>query len=127
MKRLIEPALEDGKWVVCDRFMDSTRVYQGIGKNISRDYIDALHAMTLGNLMPDTTFVLDIDPEKGLARTTARHGDETRFESMDIQFHKQVRAGFLSIARAEKERCTIIDAMQTPEKMHAVILKHLGI
>src|SRR5688572_14954989 len=52
VKRLIEPALADGKWVICDRFVDSTRVYQGIGKNISRDYIDALHAMTLGNLMP---------------------------------------------------------------------------
>ncbi len=127
VKRFIEPALAEGKWVVCDRFVDSTRVYQGVAKHISRDYIDALHAMTLGNTLPDITFILDIDPAAGLARTKGRHGDETRFEGMELAFHQQVRAGFLEIARREPARCCVIDASQEPERVHAAILRRLGL
>ena len=90
--RVIAPALAAGKWVICDRFMDSTRVYQGIGKGMQPAYIEALHQMTLGNVMPDTTFVLDIAPDIGLARAKGRAGNELRFETMELTFHQQVRA-----------------------------------
>jgi len=120
--RTIAPALKKGSLVLCDRFVDSTRVYQGIGKNISPSFIEALHALTLGNMMPDKTIILDIDPLVGLARAGARAGDETRFEGMDLEFHQAVRAGFLRIAREEPSRCVVIDASQPPEAVHAQIL-----
>lgn len=119
--RFVTPALDAGKLVVCDRFVDSTRVYQGIGKGLSVAFIDALHAMTLGNLMPDLTIILDIEPNAGLTRAAGRQGNETRFEGMELAFHQQVRAGFLSIARAEPARCHVVDAERTPEEVHAEI------
>lgn len=124
--RLIQPALNEGKLVLCDRFADSTRVYQGIGKGISPAFIEALHALTLGNVAPDLTLILDIDPGVGLKRASARRGNETRFEGMDLQFHQQVRAGFLAIARAEPQRCHVIDASQPPEAVHAEILRKIA-
>ena len=124
--RLIAPALSQGKLVLCDRFADSTRVYQGIGKNISPEYIGALHAITLGNLMPDMTFILDIDPAIGLTRAKGRAGNETRFEGMELEFHQQVRAGFLAIARAEPARCHVIDATQSAETVHAQIWQKIS-
>lgn len=119
--RNIAPALAEGKLVICDRFVDSTRVYQGIGKGISPAYIDALHAMTLGNCMPDQTFILDIDPALGLARAGRRAGDETRFETMGTPFHQQVREGFLEIARQHPVRCHVLDATASPEALHCLI------
>lgn len=120
--RLIAPALAEGKLVLCDRFVDSTRVYQGIGKGIPAEFIAALHALTLGNTMPDLTIILDIDPQAGLARAKGRAGNETRFEGMDIEFHQQVRAGFLAIARTEPQRCHVIDASQDAQGVHRQIL-----
>ncbi len=125
--RLIAPALAEGKLVLCDRFADSTRVYQGIGKGISSEYISALHAMTLGNLMPDMTFILDIDPAIGLARALVRAGNETRFEGMELEFHAAVRAGFLGIARAEPARCQVVDATQSAEAVHAQIWAKISV
>jgi len=122
MARLITPALAEGKLVLCDRFMDSTRVYQGVGKGISPAFIDALHNLTLGNTMPDVTFILDIDPVIGLARAKGRQGNETRFEGMELEFHQQVRAGFLAIARAEPARCHVIDATQPAATVHQQML-----
>jgi dTMP kinase len=127
MKRVVEPALAAGTWVVCDRFVDSTRVYQGVGKGLSQHYVDALHTLTLGNLMPDLTFILDIDPVQGLARAASRRGHETRFEGMELAFHQQVRAGFLAIARAEPARCRVIDASESPEKIHAHVCGSLSL
>jgi len=110
--KIIKPALSEGKFVICDRFTDSTRVYQGIGKGLSEEYILKLHHLTLGNFQPDLTLILDIDPAIGLKRANTRAGAENRFESMDFEFHQAVRNGFLSIARRESERCIIIDASQ---------------
>lgn len=124
--RLVEPALAEGKLVVCDRFADSTRVYQG-SKGISAAFIEALHRLTLGNVLPDLTFILDIDPQEGLKRAHSRQGSETRFEGMALEFHQQVRAGFLEIARAEPARCQVINASQAQEKVHADIIARLGI
>lgn len=121
VERKIKPALAEGKLVLCDRFVDSTRVYQGLGKNIVRETIDALHELSVGGFMPDLTFILDIDPEMGLKRAGARAGDETRFEGMDLEFHRKVREGFLAIARAEPARCQIVDASGPAQQVHEKI------
>jgi len=131
VNKLIKPAMMKGKTVLCDRFADSTRVYQGIGKGLTQHYIDELHHLTLGNFMPDLTLILDIDPVIGLKRAAARHGHETRFESMDIDFHHAVRAGFLTIAQCEPERCVVVDAGRSQADVHAHMIeamnRHLGL
>lgn len=122
---VIKPALARDEIVLCDRFLDSTLVYQGIGKGLSEAYIAALHQMTLGDFTPDMTFILDIDPALGLKRASKRHGSETRFENMDIAFHHKVREGFLTLAKRAKQRCHVIDASQHPDKVQAAILQAL--
>jgi len=123
VKRVIQPALTEGTWVISDRFHDSTRVYQGVGKGISRSYYDRLHAATLGNFVPDLTLLLDIAPEVGLKRSIARANDETRFEKMDMSFHKAVRDGFLALAKQEPERIAILDASASVELIHHKIMQ----
>lgn len=107
---VIRPALERGAWVVCDRFADSTLAYQGYGHELGPDYVRRLHALTLGDFAPDLTLVLDVPVADGLARAGKRGGDD-RYERMDTDFHERLRAGFLAIARAEPERCAVIDAL----------------
>jgi len=118
VNKLIKPALAEGKIVLCDRFADSTLVYQGIGKELSESYVHTLHNLTLGNFMPDVTIILDIDPAIGLKRAAARHSNETRFEKMDIDFHHRIRAGFSAIAKREPQRCVMVDAGQGQEAVH---------
>jgi dTMP kinase len=104
-------------------------VYQGISKGLGIAYVRQLHLMTLGNFMPDITFIMDIAPEIGLKRAASRAGDETRFESMDISFHQQVRKGFLELAKADASRCIVIDAQEAPDTVHenirSALKKHL--
>lgn len=120
-KRII-PALREGKIVLCDRFSDSTRVYQGVGKGMDDALIALLHAETIGEFKPDLTILLDIDPEEGLRRAGARAGNENRFESMDLAFHRRIREGFLALAKAEPQRFAIIDAAQPVERVQADIV-----
>jgi dTMP kinase len=108
--RTIEPALGCGDWVLSDRFADSTTAYQGYGHGLGADAIDRLHRLALGSLRPDLTLIFDLPVEQGLARARARGGDEDRYERMDRAFHERLRAGFLEIARAEPQRCAVIDA-----------------
>lgn len=122
INRLIAPAIAEGKTIICDRFFDSTLVYQGIGKGLGTEYIKNLHHMVFGNFMPDLTIMLDISPEEGLKRAGARQGDENRFEQLDIDFHNKIRAGFLNIAAREKERCVVIDATQEAAVLHKQIV-----
>lgn len=121
--RLIRPALAEGKTVICDRFFDSTLVYQGIGKGLPEDYILMLHRLALGDFMPELTLILDIDPAIGLKRAGERRGGEARFESMDLDFHHRVRAGFLAIARNEPQRCAVLDAAQDKDALHRQVVK----
>jgi dTMP kinase len=107
--RVIEPALVAGRWVLCDRFVDSTRVYQGVAGALGLALIDQLHRTVFGELRPDLTLILDLPAQAGLARRRAGAG-VNRFEQMDAAFHERVREGFLAIARAEPERCCVIDA-----------------
>ncbi|MBI3506938.1 MAG: dTMP kinase [Proteobacteria bacterium] len=126
VRRIIEPALARGTWVLCDRFADSTMAYQGYGHRLGRKFVTGLHRLTLGTLKPDLTLVFDLPVETGLKRALARAGAETRYERMDIAFHERLRRGFRAIARAEPKRCALIDArgdVETVAKRIADVLK----
>jgi dTMP kinase len=120
--RTIEPALAAGRWVVCDRFADSTLAYQGYGRGIDRGALDTLRALAVGALAPDLTVVLDLPVAVGLARARARRGPEQRFEAMDEAFHERLRQGFLAIAAAEPKRCIVLDATGTIADVHRAVV-----
>jgi len=107
--RVIGPALAAGQWVLCDRFSDSTRVYQGVAGELGLELIDRLHQTIFGELAPDLTLILDLPVAIGLARREAGPSGN-RFERKAVAYHERVRAGFLAIARAEPARCVVIDA-----------------
>ncbi|MBL8587957.1 MAG: dTMP kinase [Methylobacteriaceae bacterium] len=113
----IRPALARGAWVVCDRFMDSTRVYQGALGAVDSAVIDALERVAVAETRPDLTLILDLPAETGCARAAARRGAATpdRFEGEDIEAHRTLRAGFLAVAEADPTRCVVIDAAQPPD------------
>lgn len=112
VSHVIEPALRGGIWVLCDRFADSTRVYQGKLGAVDPAFIDALERVTIGGLKPDLTFVLDLAVETGLHRATMRRGlaAPDRFESEDREFHEKLRKAYLDIARENPARCVVVDA-----------------
>ena len=109
LEALIKPALERGVWVLCDRFTDATYAYQGGGRNLSKDTIAALETLAQGELRPDLTLILDLDPEIGLQRASKR-GALDRFEQEQVSFFHKVRATYLARAKAEPRRCRVIDA-----------------
>jgi dTMP kinase len=109
----IAPALARGAWVICDRFADSTRAYQGVAGKLDDAFIARLERVAVGERRPDLTLILDLAPEQGLARAARRRAageDADRFEREDLGFHRALREAFLAIARAEPERCVVIDA-----------------
>ncbi len=108
LEKTIVPALSAGKVVICDRFADSTRVYQGITRGNLRQQVDTLHQLMIGR-EPDLTFIVDMDPTTGLARAKGRQGGEERFEDFGLQMQEQMRDGFLSLAQEFPDRCVIID------------------
>lgn len=110
IERVIRPALARGAWVVCDRFADSTRAYQGAAGGTAPGLIAALETFVLEDIKPDLTLVFDLPVDIGLARAHARAGAEMRFESKGTAFHERLREGFRAIAEAEPERCALIDA-----------------
>jgi dTMP kinase len=116
--RRIAPALTAGRWVLCDRFMDSTRVYQGVAGGVGEAMIGRLHATILGDLRPDLTVILDVPAATGLGRRQGPSGEQ-RFEQMTGAFHERVREGFLALARAEPERCVLVDATRPIEAVAA--------
>ena len=120
IERVIAPALARGAWVVCDRFADSTRAYQGAGGGADPALIAALEAQVLGETRPDLTLIFDIPPEVGLERAQVR-GGEMRFESKGLAFHQRLREGFLAIARAEPGRCALIDATGSIDAVEAAV------
>jgi dTMP kinase len=109
LEHVIEPALERGDTVLCDRFADSTRVYQGVARADLRPLVDELHATMIG-LEPDLTLILDIDPEVALGRGLARGGGEDRFERFGLGFQLALRDGFLALAREFPDRCRVVPA-----------------
>ncbi|PWJ85717.1 thymidylate kinase [Pseudaminobacter salicylatoxidans] len=113
IEQVIRPAIERGDIVLCDRFVDSWRVYQG-GAGIDPAFMGAVERVSVNGLMPDLTLIFDIDPAEGLHRATARRGNDVadRFEKETLAIHRQRREAFLEIARREPERCVVIDAAQ---------------
>jgi dTMP kinase len=112
VRTVIQPALNQGTWVLCDRFSDSTRVYQGRVGHVAPGLLNAMERVTIGDLKPDLTIILDIPVEVGLKRAAARRGDATpdRFESEDIKFHQNLREAYREIAASEPKRCVLVDA-----------------
>ncbi|MEL6861858.1 MAG: dTMP kinase [Pseudomonadota bacterium] len=121
LRKLIRPALAAGKWVLCDRFADSTLVYQSIdGGNLDR--LRQIQDIVVGETVPDLTLILDADPEDLLERRQTRAISDV-FEAKDLSFHRKIRDGFKAIAEAEPERCLLIDALMKPEQVLAAALK----
>jgi dTMP kinase len=113
----ILPALRSGKWVVCDRFADSTRVYQGILGQVDQKLINVLERVSVGELSPDLTVILDVPVEVGLERAKLRRGSAQadRFEGEGAEFHEKLREAYLAIAAREPDRCVVIDASGAKE------------
>ena len=117
MEHIIRPALDAGAILLCDRFVDSTRIYQGtVRSNALRVHIDELHAQMIG-YEADLTFVLDINPEYAQKRTTARKSNEQRFERFGINFQQKLRREFIALAQDNPQRCHLINANQQKEQV----------
>jgi dTMP kinase len=113
---VIEPALDQGFWVLCDRFFDSTRAYQGRLGKVDPKVLNAMQRVTIGDLKPDLTIILDVPVEIGMQRAAARRGDGApdRFEAEDVRFHEGLRDAYRQIAAVEPQRCVLIDANAAP-------------
>ncbi|MGY9019210.1 MAG: dTMP kinase [Alphaproteobacteria bacterium] len=122
ISRLVQPALDRGQWVLCDRFADSTTAYQGYAQNIDLETIATLYRLAVGNLEPNLTIILDLPVEVGLERAEDRGIGGTRYEKMGIEFHKRLRDGFLRIAANNPHRCSILDATQSIEEISEYIM-----
>jgi len=123
VRTVIRPALSQGIWVLCDRFSDSTRAYQGRLGNVSPELLNAMERVTIGDLKPDLTFILDVPVEIGMQRAAARRGSGApdRFEAEDVRFHRQLREAYRQIAAGEPKRCVLIDASADPGTVAAMI------
>ena len=125
------PALERGRWVVSDRFADSTMAYQGCGLGLGRETIEALYRIAVGDFAPDLTVILDLPPEAGLLRAAGRAGAVQRYERMAAEFHARLRACFLDIARREPKRCVVVDAAapvgEVEKAIAAAVQERLGV
>lgn len=131
VEEVIRPSLAEGKIVLCDRFNDSSLAYQGYARGIDIVAVQEIAAFSADNLKPDLTFFLDIDPQIGLKRVlntskeNAKVGQLDRIETMQLEFHKKVRKGFLAIAKNEPHRLKVIDAHQMPDKVFEDAVQHL--
>ncbi len=122
----IEPALARGEWVLCDRFTDATRAYQGAGRGIAATAIEALAEVAHPGLTPDLTLLLDIAPAAGLQRVRQRQQGGDRFEDEALEFFTRVRAGYLELARREPRRFRVLDATLPPDALRELALRELG-
>ena len=129
LERTIEPALAAGRVVICDRFADSTRMYQGLSRGDLRQLVDQLHALMIGR-EPDLTLLIDMDPETGLSRAKGRQGSEERFEDFGPELQQRMRAGFLDLAREYAHRFRIVDGNRDMDSVAAdvteIALRHLN-
>lgn len=131
VEEVIRPALTKGRIVLCDRFMDSSRVYQGITGNLESDFVDALEQVAIHGLRPDLTLILDLPAEKGLARARRRSSEmgegsaPDRFEKEELEVHEMRRQAFLDIAAVDEQRCRVIDADRSVGRIAAEILAHV--
>jgi dTMP kinase len=125
VNRLIEPALAEGKWVICDRFADSTLAYQGIAGELGLELVEQLQQLAVGASSPDVTFLLDVRAEAGLQRAEKR-GGAARFEKKGAAFHQILRDGFLALANENPQRIVLIDGEDTFDNVWGQIEAELG-
>ncbi len=123
LEKTIRPALALGQTVICDRFADSTRVYQGATRGDLRAKVDALHDLMI-DIEPDLTFIIDMDPAVALTRGLARRSGEDRFEDFGLGFQETLRHGFLTLAKAHANRCVLIDGNRTVDQIASEIAAH---
>ena len=121
LEKTIEPALAAGQMVICDRFADSTRVYQGATRGDLRAKVDQLHAAMIGR-EPDLTLIIDVDPKIALARGLARNSGEDRFEDFGLEFQEKLRTGFLKLTQEYPQRCRLVDGNRPTEAVFADVL-----
>ncbi len=123
IEALLKPALAAGKWIICDRYINSTRVYQGAVGKVGDAFIKGLEKLTVGDVLPELTFILDVPANVGLARAHERRGNGStdRFESQDLGFHEALNAAFRDIAKNEPERCVLIDSNRPADVVAADI------
>lgn len=126
LNKTVYPALRAGKWVISDRFADSTMAYQGFGHGVDQQALNKLNSAVLGDFKPDLTIIFDLDLQTGLKRAGARGQGEDRYEKMGHDFHQRLRHGFLQIARQEPERCVVIDAAPSVDQVAAAIRSATG-
>lgn len=131
VRKMIEPALEAGKWVVADRFFDSTTVYQGVGRGLDLGAVKEINAFAVGGTVPDLTFLLDLDVEIGHSRAVAASGEaEDRMESNPLEFFESVRQGYLRLAEEDPGRIVVIDASasidEVTEEINFVFFERVG-
>jgi len=125
LDRTIRPALAAGRWVISDRFADSTRAYQGVLGDLAPGFVRELERVTVGETRPDLTLILDLPADVGLERARARSSAADRFEAEGQSFHERLRDAFLAIARDEPTRCVVIDADQEVERVAADIWREV--
>jgi len=129
LRQTILPAIQEGRIVLCDRFLDATMAYQGYGRGLDPAWIEEIHRRAMNDVRPDLTFLLDLPVEVGLQRARKRMEGQTisedRFEREDLEFHRRVREGYLQLARREPGRFVILDGMKDEETLHREILAPL--
>ena len=121
VEKTIKPALASGKWVISDRFTDSTYAYQGVGRGTDREIIRRVQSAAIGDFKPNLTLMLDLPVSVGLERAKARAGSENRFEQFNAEFHEKLRQAFLDIARRNGDRCVVIDAAGSEDQVAELI------
>ena len=124
-RQIIEPSIARGAHVLCDRFADSTIAYQAYAGGLDRHMVEKLHRLVMTGVEPDLTIVLDLPVDEGLKRAASRRDLETRFERKGREFHERLRQGFLDIAHRFPNRCFVIDASQSIERIHSAVLAAL--
>ncbi len=126
LRHTIRPALDTGKWVICDRFSDSTRAYQGALGNLDPRFLQELERVTVGPTRPDLTIVIDVPAQLGLARARARSESADRFEAEGLAFHEALRSAFLDIAAHEPGRCAVVDGAMDADAVSDAIWRIVG-
>lgn len=125
--KFIRPQLAQGSHVICDRFTDSTIAYQAYGHGLGINYVSQFCNLVLGNFQPDLTIILDIETQNGISRAGARGIAENRYEKMGLDFHENVRHGFLEIAKSNPQRCVVINAEDDIDSIHRQIVAEVAL
>ena len=121
VERTIKPSLQAGKWVICDRFTDSTYAYQGVARGTDREIIRRVQSAAIGDFKPTMTIMLDLPASVGLERAKIRPGTEHRFERFNLEFHEKLRQAFIDIARRSGDRCVLLDATGSQDTVAAMV------